>query len=68
MNGGRDMENNYMSSDSLIELEFLSDRRIGIHYHENIELLFLISGELSVTVEEDTFQLDSGILDTKGEM
>lgn len=62
MNGGRDMENNYMSSDSLIELEFLSDRRIGIHYHENIELLFLISGELSVTVEEDTFQLNSGDL------
>nr|WP_305137039.1 helix-turn-helix domain-containing protein [uncultured Schaedlerella sp.] len=54
------MENNYMSSDSLIELEFLSNQRIGIHYHENMELLFLISGSLSITVEEDRFELGPG--------
>lgn len=52
------MENNYMSPDSLIELEFLSNQRMGIHYHENMELLFMINGKLSITIEEDTFELE----------
>ncbi|MGN1193345.1 MAG: helix-turn-helix domain-containing protein [Dorea sp.] len=54
------MERNYIGSDSLVELEFLSERKTGIHYHENIELLFLMNGKLSVTVEDDEFQLEPG--------
>lgn len=54
------MEKNYMNSDSLMELEFLTGEKTGIHYHENIELLFLLQGELRITVEEDDFKLGSG--------
>lgn len=52
------MEKNYMSSDSLIELEFIADTKMATHYHENIELLYLLNGNLVVTVEEETFALN----------
>lgn len=52
------MEKNYMSSDSLIELEFIADTNMATHYHENIELLYLLNGNLVVTVEEETFALN----------
>ncbi|MDY2939273.1 MAG: helix-turn-helix domain-containing protein [Fusicatenibacter sp.] len=54
------MEKNYIRSDSIVELEFLSERKTGIHYHENIELLFLMSGNMTVTVEGEEFPLESG--------
>lgn len=54
------MEKSYISSDSLIEFEFLTNQEIKLHYHENIELLFLLKGALSVTVEEESFQMEAG--------
>lgn len=56
------MERNYLRSDVLMELDFVTDHEIGIHRHENYELLFLISGELRLTIEEDAYDLKSGDL------
>ncbi|MGM9537651.1 MAG: helix-turn-helix domain-containing protein [Candidatus Onthomonas sp.] len=56
------MERNYMRAGSLVELDFITERHTGLHWHENFELLFVISGSLSITVEEDTYQLNSGDL------
>lgn len=49
-----------MRADSIVELEFLTERETGIHYHENFELLYIMSGEADVTVEEDQYQLIQG--------
>lgn len=54
------MEKNFLSSDTLVELEFLTDLQTGIHYHENFELLYLLNGSLMVTVEEESFSLRPG--------
>lgn len=54
------MEKNYMHPDSLVELEFLKENKRKMHYHENFELLYLMKGRLSVSVEEEVFQLDIG--------
>ena len=33
------MEKNYIRSDFLMELEVLTEKSIGLHYHNNFELL-----------------------------
>lgn len=53
------MEKNFMCSDSLVELEFLTERKVGIHYHENFELLYVMAGSVKITVEE-SYQLGPG--------
>lgn len=54
------MERNYMRPDALIELDFTTENSIKIHWHENFELLFVISGKINLTIEEDCCQLCSG--------
>lgn len=54
------MERNYMKPEKLVELDFTTERHMGIHTHENFEMLFVISGKLVITVEEDTSQLGPG--------
>jgi len=46
-----------MGANSLIELEFLINRKAHSHFHENFELLYLIHGSLDITIEEETFSL-----------
>lgn len=53
------MERNYMRPDALAELDFITERSIKIHWHENFELLFVVSGKAELTVEEETFELYS---------
>ncbi len=53
------MENNFMRSDSLVELEFLTDSETDLHSHEDFELLYLLNGSLAITVEEESFLLKS---------
>lgn len=54
------MERNYLKADILVELDFITDRHLAFHSHENFEFLFVISGKLVITVEEDTYQLSPG--------
>lgn len=54
------MERNYMRPDTLVELDFVTENIMKIHWHENFELLFVVSGILNLTVEEDRFRLSSG--------
>ncbi len=54
------MERNYMRPGALIELDFITEKSTKIHYHENFELLFVISGTVNVTIEDDIFQMKSG--------
>lgn len=54
------MEKDFIHSDSLANLEFLTDREAGVHYHENFELLYLMNGRLTVTVGEDSCAMEPG--------
>lgn len=54
------MERNYMRTDSLVELDFITERHIAFHSHENFEFLFVISGKMVITVGEDAYQLSPG--------
>lgn len=56
------MERNYMKPDALAELDFITEQSINIHWHENFELLFVISGKIDLVIEEDHYQLGSGDL------
>lgn len=54
------MERNYMKSNALVELDFITERMIPFHSHENFELLYVISGAMSIQIEEDIYTLRSG--------
>lgn len=54
------MERNYMKADTLMEMDFTTERHIAFHSHENFEFLFIISGKLIITIDEDTYQLAPG--------
>lgn len=51
------MEKNYIRSDFLMELEVLTEKSIGLHYHNNFELLYLLSGNLEVSIEEQQISM-----------
>ena len=53
------MEKSYMRPDTLVELEFISNRSTDTHWHENYELMFVVSGSMDFTVEQDVYHLDS---------
>lgn len=40
------MEKSYMRPDTLVELEFISNRSTDTHWHENYELMFVVSGSM----------------------
>lgn len=44
------MERNYMKSDALVELDFITDQSIAFHLHENFELLYVINGAIVIHV------------------
>ena len=52
------MEKNHMKSESLIELEFLTNEKINTHFHGDIEMLYVISGSLDVEVWDESYHLD----------
>lgn len=56
------MERNYMRPDALVELDFITEKSISVHWHENFELLFVVSGKIELVIEEDHYQLSSGEL------
>ena len=53
------MEKSYMRPDTLVELEFIYNRSTDTHWHENYELMFVVSGSMDFTVEQDVYHLDS---------
>lgn len=52
------MEKNFISSDSVIELEFLTEIETLPHTHEAFELLYLLSGNMCVNIEDEEFSLN----------
>lgn len=54
------MERNYMKNDALVELDFITERHMAFHSHENFEFLFVISGKLVITIDENVYQLSPG--------
>ncbi|UPO91070.1 helix-turn-helix domain-containing protein [Niallia sp. Man26] len=51
------MEKDYISSDSVMYLEFITNSETKLHYHENFELLYVLNGELSINVEGENYSL-----------
>ncbi|MFJ7978002.1 helix-turn-helix domain-containing protein [Peribacillus sp. NPDC096379] len=51
------MEKDYLSSDSVMDLEFITNSETKLHYHENFELLYVLSGNMSITVEGENYLL-----------
>lgn len=52
------MEKNFMPSDSIMELEFITEREKNTHTHEEFELLYLLNGSVCVNVEDEEFNLN----------
>lgn len=52
------MERNYMNPDALAEFDFVEDLSLPSHYHENIEMLFILDGKMQVKVEETDYCLE----------
>lgn len=52
------MEKNFMPSDSIMEMEFVTEKQKETHTHENFELLYLLNGSVYVNVEEEEFHLN----------
>lgn len=52
------MEINVISTDSIIELEFVVEKEKQMHVHENFELLYLLNGTVCVNVEDEEFNLN----------
>lgn len=53
------MEKDYISSDLLMDVEFTTQKETKTHYHENFELLYVLNGELSISIEGEEYQLTS---------
>lgn len=51
------MEKDYISSDLLMDVEFTTQTETKTHYHENFELLYVLNGHLSITVEGEDYTL-----------
>lgn len=51
------MEKDFMRSESIIELEFITGRETEIHYHENFEMLYVVNGTADISVEEECWKL-----------
>ncbi len=56
------MERSYIKPDVLAELDFITEPGIKIHWHENFELLFVISGKIELVIEDEHYQLGVGDL------
>ena len=56
------MERNYMRPDALVDLDFITERSRNVHWHENMELLFVVSGRIDLVIEEEQYRLSSGDL------
>ncbi|MGL5435661.1 MAG: GH39 family glycosyl hydrolase [Lachnospiraceae bacterium] len=52
------MEKDFIGMNSLVELDFLIHAAAEVHSHEHFELLYLLHGHLTVTVEEEAFLMN----------
>lgn len=53
------MEKNYMHSDAIVEFEFLEEKNMAAHDHENPEMLFVLEGELHVKTDQQEYVLSN---------
>jgi beta-xylosidase/AraC-like DNA-binding protein len=51
------MENDYVRPEAIVELEFLTNVPADFHAHENIELFYLLAGEVALRIEDDPYTL-----------
>ena len=56
------MERSHLRPGALIDLTFLTDERASAHAHEDIEMVFVVSGRVSYSVGEKTAEYTSGDL------
>jgi len=48
----------FMNSNSLMDYNFTIDRNENLHFHENIELLYVLEGQLKLKVEAETYEMN----------
>lgn len=51
------MQDFILQNDSLMDFDFCETRNISEHFHQNVELLYVLEGELTLNVENDRFHL-----------
>ncbi|EHL5826519.1 TPA: helix-turn-helix domain-containing protein [Listeria monocytogenes] len=51
------MEKDYLATGTVIDIEFSVQSEPRIHYHENFELLYVLKGKLTLTVEDEIYDL-----------
>lgn len=53
------MDKVYMGKDAIVELNFVTQTDQYIHFHQNIDLIYLLEGKLEVIIEGENFFLQS---------
>ncbi len=53
-------ERDHIKPESLVELDFITEREVAAHRHENYELLFVVSGEIDISIERDEYHMGCG--------
>jgi len=48
----------FMNSNSLMNFEFTIERSETLHFHQNIELLYVLEGQLKLEVEDEIYELE----------
>ena len=51
------MEKNYMHPESIVDFEFLTQQNMALHAHENLEILFVLEGQLCVKTDQQEYVL-----------
>jgi len=55
--GGANMQNFNILNDSIMNFDFCEARNITEHFHLNIELIYVLEGELVLSIEDENFTM-----------
>lgn len=44
----------------LIQFHFITNAEVSTHYHQNLEVFYVLTGELKVQIDETTFLMKQG--------
>lgn len=51
------MEKDFISGNSLMDLEFISKQKVETHYHQNFELVYILNGTMDIVIENENYRL-----------
>ena len=50
------MRKNILNGNQIMNMEFQIDRMESLHFHQSIEILYVLEGDPEITVQNNTYQ------------